>query len=59
MWSNSLNVFSKPNVSLDAQLRRSPDKEIKKMVILLLDVLVENLSLGTFQSDQVVRTSDA
>jgi len=59
VWSNSLNVFSKPNVSLDAQLRRSPDKEIKKMVILLLDVLVENLSLGTFQSDQVVRTSDA
>ncbi|KAK5654615.1 hypothetical protein OQA88_7245 [Cercophora sp. LCS_1] len=45
VWSNSLKVFSRPHVSLDAQLSRSPDKEIGEMVLLLLDVLRENLDL--------------
>ena len=44
-WASSLNVFS-TRISLDAQLRRSGSQEIREMVLLLLDVLSENLSLG-------------
>jgi len=50
VWSNSLKVFSRPHVSLDAQLKRSPDKKIKAMLVLFHNVLRENMFLGRFLS---------
>jgi hypothetical protein len=47
-WSNSLKVFARPHISLDAQLRPTKSKQIREMVLLLLEVLRENLSLGMF-----------
>jgi hypothetical protein len=46
-WSNSLKVFARPHVSLDAQLLSAANEPIREMVLLLLEVLRENLSLGT------------
>ncbi len=45
-WSNSLKVFARPHIRLDAQLHNPKYAEIKKMVLLLLHVLEKNLSLG-------------
>ncbi len=45
-WSNSLKVFAKQHVNLDAQLRLDKHTQIRKMVLLLLNVLKDNLSLG-------------
>ncbi|KIX05938.1 uncharacterized protein Z518_03912 [Rhinocladiella mackenziei CBS 650.93] len=45
-WSHSLKVFARPHVNLDAQLRPAANKQIREMVLLLLDVLRENLFLA-------------
>jgi len=50
VWAGSLKVFSRPHVSLDAQLNSNSNREIKEMVFLLLQVLKENLSLGMLPS---------
>lgn len=47
-WANSVNVFARPHVNLDAQLRRTTNNTIPEMVMLLLNVLEENLSVGSF-----------
>lgn len=44
-WTNRLRVFSQ-SASLDSQLRAEKYDKIRQMVMLLLDVLNENLSLG-------------
>jgi len=45
-WSNSLKVFGTPHVNLDTQLLPEKHAQIREMVLLLLDVLRDNLSLG-------------
>lgn len=44
-WTNNLRVFGK-NASLDTQLRADKYDEYRQMIILLLQILNENLSLG-------------
>ena len=46
IWSNSLKVFAKQHINLDAQLRLNKHVGIREMVFLLLNVLEKNLSLG-------------
>jgi hypothetical protein len=45
-WSNTLKVFAKPHICLDAQLHADKYAQIRRMVLLLLGVLRKNLSLG-------------
>jgi hypothetical protein len=49
-WTNSLKVFARTSVSLDTQLLPDANEQIRKIVLLLLEVLQENLSLGTLVS---------
>jgi hypothetical protein len=44
-WTNNLNVFSQ-GASLDMRLRPEKYGHIRQMIMLLLNVLNENLSLG-------------
>jgi hypothetical protein len=45
-WANQLKVFSKPHISLDAQLKYDKFDRLRQAVYLLLDVLRDNLQLG-------------
>lgn len=45
VWTNHLRVFSQ-GANLDTQLRAEKYDEIRQMVMLLLNILNENLSLG-------------
>jgi hypothetical protein len=45
-WSNALNVFAEPRMSLDIQLMPDKHPQIRQLVLLLLDVLKKNLVLG-------------
>ncbi|KAH7348964.1 hypothetical protein BKA65DRAFT_501818 [Rhexocercosporidium sp. MPI-PUGE-AT-0058] len=45
-WSNVLNVFAEPRMSLDTQLRLDKYPQIRHLVLLLLNVLKNNLVLG-------------
>jgi hypothetical protein len=47
-WANQLKVFSKPHISLDAQLKDDKFKRLRQAIYLLLDVLLENLQLGAY-----------
>lgn len=47
-WANQLNVFSKPHISLDAQLKYEKFRRLRQAICLLLEVLRDNLQLGTF-----------
>lgn len=43
-WASYLGVFASVSASLDTRLRKAP--EVKKLVILLLNVLRRNLARG-------------
>ena len=45
-WLNSLRVFAKPHVNLDAQLLDPKYDGLRRPILLLLDTLAENLNLG-------------
>jgi hypothetical protein len=46
-WANQLKVFSKPHLSIDAQLNHDKFERLRRAISLLLDVLRDNLQLGT------------
>lgn len=49
-WANSLKVFAKPHISLDAQLKADKFDGLRQAIFLLLDVLRDNLTLGMNRS---------
>ena len=46
VWSSNLKVFARQQVNLDTQLHQEKHAQIREMVLLLLNVLKDNLSLG-------------
>ena len=46
VWSSNLKVFARQHINLDMQLRQEKHAQIREMVLLLLNVLKDNLSLG-------------
>jgi len=45
-WANQLKVFSKPHISIDAQLKDDVFDRLRQAIYVLLDVLHDNLQLG-------------
>lgn len=46
IWASRLKVVARPRVNLDAQLAPIQHKEIRQMVVVLLDLMKNNLALG-------------
>lgn len=49
-WANQLKVFAKHNICLDAQLKDDKFDRLRQAILLLLNLLRENLTLGKYCS---------
>lgn len=50
-WANQLKVFSKPHLSLDAQLKDDKYERLRHAIYLLLDVIQKNLQSGGYTAE--------